>query len=281
MIRRALVLFIILLYIGTGLQVGTLHSREDAIRYIRDNFMARKCEFTVIVDKDILEQMLEDNDFLNAAALADDKSTSADADYLKAIVKSWTASWSILGGGRARLHFTADYRTTAKQELLLEGYLADALASLNIGNASDFDKIKVIHDYIISVTDYDQSLTRYSAYDVFAQNSAVCLGYAAAAYRLFTDAGIECRIIAGSAGTEEHVWNIVKLGDKWYNIDLTWDDPISGNGEDIISYDFFLKNDEDFSCHTRAAEYSSEEFLKRHRLSETSYVSEDKNAGFE
>lgn len=274
MIRKAFTLSIILLYIGTGLvrQVDSLHDREDAIRYVRDNLMARKNEFTIIVDKDTLKQLLEDDDFLNAAALIDDKFTSADADYLKATVISWTARWSMLGSNRARLHFMADYRTTAEQELLLDGYLADVLASLDIGDASDFDKIKAIHDYIINVAAYDQSLTRYSAYDIFAENSAVCLGYAAAAYRLFTDAGIECRIIAGTAGEEEHVWNIVKLEGKWYNIDLTWDDPLTGSGEAIISYDFFLKNAEDFSCHTRAAEYSTEEFLKSHRLTETSYV---------
>jgi len=274
MIKKAIVLSIALLYIWTGLerQTDTLYDKEDAIRHIRDNFMARKSEFTIIMDKDTLEQMLEDDDFLNAAALIDDKSTSADADYLKATVIRWDAHWSILGSGRARLHFAAEYRTTAEQELFLEEYLADTLAFLDIGNVSDFDKIKAIHDYVIAIANYDQSLTRYSAYDVFAENSAVCLGYAAVAYRLFTDAGIESRIIAGSAGTEEHVWNIVKLEDKWYNIDLTWDDPIGGSGKDIISYDFFLKNDQDFSCHTRAAEYSTEEFLKNHELAKTSYA---------
>lgn len=24
----------------------------------------------------------------------------------------------------------------------------------------------------------------------------------------------------------EHVWNLVKIGAKWYNIDVTWDDPV-------------------------------------------------------
>jgi transglutaminase/protease-like cytokinesis protein 3 len=74
------------------------------------------------------------------------------------------------------------------------------------------------------------------------------------------------------AGGEEHVWNIVKVDGKWYNIDLTWDDPILDNGESMISYDFFLKNNEDFYDHLRAPEYSTEEFLLAHEISGESYI---------
>ena len=92
---------------------------------------------------------------------------------------------------------------------------------------------------------------------------------------MFTDAGIESRIIAGIADSQQHVWNIVKLDGVWYNIDLTWDDPIGSNGESLISYDFFLKNMEDFICHERAPEYSTEEFMERHMMAEDSFSLQD------
>ena len=37
-----------------------------------------------------------------------------------------------------------------------------------------------------------------------------------------------------------HVWNAVYLNGKWVNLDLTWDDPISIDGQNYLEYDFFL-----------------------------------------
>ena len=41
---------------------------------------------------------------------------------------------------------------------------------------------------------------------------------------------------------ESHIWNLVLLDDKWYHIDLTWDDPVYTNIDiNKIEYDYFLK----------------------------------------
>jgi len=280
MSKKVFIWSLILLYLGLPFNhpAQVVRSKDEAIRSIRDNFISRNSEFEIFVDRGSLMQLLEgieNIDFLDAATAIDDKDTSADADYLKASVISWTAAWSILDDNTAKLNFAADYRTTKEQEEELEREIEAALASLDIGNATDYEKIKLIHDYIVELAVYDQSLTRYSAYNVFVDKSAVCLGYAAAAYRMFTDAGIESRIIAGIADSQQHVWNIVKLDGVWYNIDLTWDDPIGSNGESLISYDFFLKNMEDFICHERAPEYSTEEFMERHMMAEDSFSLQD------
>ena len=43
---------------------------------------------------------------------------------------------------------------------------------------------------------------------------------------------------------------MVKIDDDWYNIDLTWDDPVLTsnkkiiNEKDFVSYDYFLVSDE-------------------------------------
>ena len=42
-----------------------------------------------------------------------------------------------------------------------------------------------------------------------------------------------------------HVWNAVKLDGQWYHLDLTWDDPVSNTGEDILDYKFFLVKNKD------------------------------------
>ena len=40
--------------------------------------------------------------------------------------------------------------------------------------------------------------------------------------------------------TENHVWNVVKINDKWYHLDLTWDDPVASSGKDVLEHTFFL-----------------------------------------
>ena len=39
---------------------------------------------------------------------------------------------------------------------------------------------------------------------------------------------------------DKHVWNLIRLEDKWLHLDATWDDPVTNTGQDIITYDYFL-----------------------------------------
>nr|MCR4744921.1 hypothetical protein [Lachnospiraceae bacterium] len=53
---------------------------------------------------------------------------------------------------------------------------------------------------------------------------------------------------AGYAG-EAHAWDIIKLEDDYYNVDVTWDDT---GDEKICNYDYFNKTDDDYaSNHAR------------------------------
>ena len=45
--------------------------------------------------------------------------------------------------------------------------------------------------------------------------------------------------------TENHVWNYVKVNNEWLHLDLTWDDPITNNGKNILDDSFFLITDEE------------------------------------
>lgn len=40
--------------------------------------------------------------------------------------------------------------------------------------------------------------------------------------------------------TDSHIWNLVKVGNEWLHLDLTWDDPITENGEDKLEIYFLL-----------------------------------------
>lgn len=102
-----------------------------------------------------------------------------------------------------------------------------------------YNQIKIVHDYIISNTSYDETLSYrgiYTAYGVLEERRAVCEGYSKALKYLLDDLGIPCIIVCGIAQNsngevESHAWNYVKIDEAWYAIDCTWDDPvIIGNG---------------------------------------------------
>ena len=120
---------------------------------------------------------------------------------------------------------------------------------------SDFDKAKAIHDYLVVNVDYDYEnycantipAECYTALGALKNKYAVCAGYAKAFKLLCELAGLECDYVTGTAGGP-HAWNQVKVSGKWYNVDVTWDDPVStGKAFDdhrYNRYSYFLISDE-------------------------------------
>jgi hypothetical protein len=44
--------------------------------------------------------------------------------------------------------------------------------------------------------------------------------------------------------SDKHVWNAVYLDGYWYHLDLTWDDPVTSDHQDLLEHEFFLINDQ-------------------------------------
>ena len=118
-------------------------------------------------------------------------------------------------------------------------------------NMSTKDKIKVMHDAIINKTKYDQvrADTNNSKYDsariqgVLYDHYAICSGYTDMMAVVLSKLNIPNFKIA----SEEHVWNAVYVDGKWYHLDLTWDDPITTSGRNVLLHDYFLINDNDLT----------------------------------
>lgn len=87
-------------------------------------------------------------------------------------------------------------------------------------------------------------------------------------YRILKELGISVRVIAGFGSRNvRHGWNIVKLGDYYYNLDSTWDAELIQNG---IKYRYFLKGD-NFNKHTRLEEYKTMEFYNVYPMAQNEY----------
>ena len=107
---------------------------------------------------------------------------------------------------------------------------------------SDRDKIKVLHDYIINNTKYDQNDKETTIYDssringLLFEHFAVCSGYTDTMAVMLEKLDIKNYKIA----SEAHVWNAVFIDGYWRHLDLTWDDPIVASGKDILDDSYFL-----------------------------------------
>lgn len=109
------------------------------------------------------------------------------------------------------------------------------------------EKVKAIHDYLVLHTAYDYKnyqkntipSSSYSPEGVLLYGSGVCQGYAETFLLFMEVLEIPCQIIIGKGNGEAHAWNIVKIEGKWYQIDVTWDDPVPDIPE-RIGYDYFL-----------------------------------------
>ena len=40
--------------------------------------------------------------------------------------------------------------------------------------------------------------------------------------------------------SQMHIWNAININNQWYNVDLTWDDPVTNTGEDMLLTDYLL-----------------------------------------
>lgn len=272
-VKRMIAFILILLIVGIPVDASaqTYKTSDEVYRIIKQSLLAHKDKVTIKMSTKTMNKIKNNTDPIDTIIAYDDKATSKDSDYLKLSLSSWSESWTWSSLGSATLTFSAVYRTTLSQEKKLDTKIKSVLENLKLTNATDYQKVKAIHNYIIKRVSYDQTLEKHTAYHALINKSAVCEGYAAAAYRLLTDAGIECRVITGMADGGSHAWNIVKVDDQWYNLDLTWDDPITNTGEQVLRYTYFLKNEANFSDHTRDAEYSTDKFLAAYPIAEDNY----------
>ena len=154
--------------------------------------------------------------------------------------ESWTGGYEVT--------YTVMWYTTSQQETQLNSYIKNTiLPQLALGGKTTYQKVQAIYNWITKNVRYDYAhlndstyKLQYTAYAAAINKTAVCQGYANLFYRLANDAGIDCRIITGTADGGNgvwgpHAWNIVKMDDgNYYCLDATWDEGRS-------NYSYFLK----------------------------------------
>ena len=131
-----------------------------------------------------------------------------------------------------------------------------------------YDNIKMVHDYLINNIEYDIELSKpyiYNIYGAMVKKVSVCEGYAESFKYLMDKLNIPCTLVIGVATNsnsqaENHAWNYVKIDNKWYAIDVTWDDPISTTG--------FVSNKSKYKYFLKGSDYMSKDHEVKNQFSE-------------
>ncbi|WP_026528772.1 InlB B-repeat-containing protein [Butyrivibrio sp. VCD2006] len=162
------------------------------------------------------------------------------------------------------LYFSPGSDYTGDQVAVMEEELINACNSFYNGldlSGDDFSKELAIHDAIIEAMDYNYCVLSnnliydlaHTAYGAFVSKNPVCDGYSKAFKMLLDKAGIESHIVAGLGNGGGHAWNIVKIGNAFYEVDVTWDDQKDVSGYPynyLLKHDYFNRTTEDFKNHS-------------------------------
>lgn len=138
-------------------------------------------------------------------------------------------------------------RSQFEETRQLVSELADELVQPGM---SQVEIEKAFHDYLCRHCVYDLQFQdpSYSAYGALVLGRAVCQGYSEAMGMLCLEAGLECRIVTGTARDDsgqagDHAWNLVKIDGEYRHVDVTYDDPVRSDGLDRFSYEYFNISD--------------------------------------
>lgn len=131
-----------------------------------------------------------------------------------------------------------------EKAMILDKKVDEIINSQIKDSYTDIEKIRTIHNYIINNSKYDidrseHNIMKYdsdTAYGPLIQGYGICGGYSDA-MQLFLE---KFNIKNYKVASDSHIWNAVFINNKWYHLDLTWDDPITPDGIQILDDDYFL-----------------------------------------
>lgn len=130
---------------------------------------------------------------------------------------------------------TNNIRITGNEQKIVDNFINKLLPLIQKEN-SDYQKILAAYTYINNTTTYlvdsgyyTELASNTSIYDVFINRKSTCIGYSVAFSYLMDKLNIESYIVDNletvnpSSGSyySSHTYNIVKLNNKFYKIDLT------------------------------------------------------------
>ncbi len=121
------------------------------------------------------------------------------------------------------IEYSIDKEDYERDKAVYASYVNDIVSKADPG-FSDLEKLLFIHDYLTSNYEYDTGLEIHHSFEFFENKKGVCQAYTEAFCTLMRKMGIRTSYVHSTK--MDHVWNLVELDGKWYQIDVTHDDPV-------------------------------------------------------
>lgn len=149
--------------------------------------------------------------------------------------------------------YTCSRETRDSRQTEIDSAAEQCLAGMP-ADSSEYERIRYVYEYLVDTVDYDQEAPDdQNIYSALVGKRSVCAGYSRAAQYLLGKTGIRCIYVTGTvSGQSAHAWNIVSCGGNWYQMDVTFGDPVfleEESGEHLsagsINYDYLCCTDEE------------------------------------
>lgn len=244
------------LLIGTALLCGGCTHAEDAVRTVQE-LMVPFEEITVqeaeVSDRFYYRQLNEEQQLLYKELLQGVQEAqesiyvhSGDTEEIADIYERlcddfpelfWCAGALKLTSSEDYAEIRPEYSASGdermKKQKEIEAAAAECLSGIS-AEASDYERIRYVFEYLVDTVDYDERTPdNQNIYSALVGRASVCAGYSRAAQYLLHEMGIECIYVTGhirQGGT--HAWNIVKCDGAYYQMDVTFGDPVFQNEEE-------------------------------------------------
>lgn len=149
-----------------------------------------------------------------------------------------------IGGTAVLSAMTVDYWMSGEEYTAAKKVYRDGIEAITDQIDPDWstiEKLLFVHDYLAANYEYDLTYSNYDALSFFQQKTGVCQAYTMAFMAVMNELGIENSYL--ESHDLDHIWNLVKVGNNWYHIDVTWDDPITDR-LGCARHTFFLLSDD-------------------------------------
>ena len=173
------------------------------------------------------------------------------------------------------IHYTIRLSVRDMMNRNMESWITTAINQMQLtGDETEAEIYKKVHNYIIRNIEYDYDALKnpdmypeaFTVRGIFERKKAVCEGISKA-FKLLCDrvGAKDVYVVEGISSREgfgnsiPHVWNIVKFGNKYSHIDVTWDLGSSSTCR-YNRYDYFMIPDDWINIdHTYTKRFKCEE----------------------
>lgn len=290
--------------IQSGANENEFTEKSAAANYLKEKMVQREEKVEIIYNASSFPSGLaaELYDLARLDSESTDSETADEGDYLRYTIVPGTIkiATGIDGKVGANTSYTFSYSLkyyTSKEDeeqvtetvnSILKKFQQDGITR----TSSEYDRAKAVYEYLSATIHYnnkprpDNGNLMITAYDALVRKEAQCYGQLLGAYRLLKELGLPVRRINGETNVEldgkaqwrNHGWNIVKIGNAWYNFDVTAASSyFEGYGQkQLYTYKYLLCSEKDLNNqYVRDDEHNSgSEFYKTHSMASKSFGSE-------